>query len=532
MLNTKAKQPTPKFDGMSTNGNPQFLLTARAGLLELVVGSIYNSGNVSADTRRTEYINQLVDAGDSGYIANLAVYARTVIGMRSMPLVLVVEWIKSLRDSGQQYQGARQVVTDVIQRADEIMELMAYARSVFNPTPTGKGDTNLIPKSIKRGVRDAFFKFSPYQFAKYTGSGKVMKMSDVIRIVHPKPLNDEMAALFKGIRHDTLTPPDTWEVALSTNTGDEAQSKTAVWEDLIDRDVLGYMAMIRNLRNMVQAGISTAHLKKVSAIIRSEANVAKSKMLPFQFVSAYDMLVAASAPAYMQEAVSQALEHSFANLKQLGERVWVILDISGSMSSQIPSTGAASYSKMTSRPIDHAALFTAALLKSQTRHGADVALTVFADVYRTRVAKIGHDVSVGDSLISIRRQLINMANGGGTRLDLGIKTYPDIGMVPDVVLLLSDMQVDNYQFSGYGKLIDQYVPKGTHKFAFNFNTNGSTPVGEIDGWVQLAGWSPRIFDLLGCQRATGQVMDVLTQSYLGLDTIKTLGMPVADDVDA
>ncbi len=67
-------------------------------------------------------------------------------------------------------------------------------------------------------------------------------------------------------------------------------NKAKVWEELIDQKKLPYLATIRNLRNLVLAGIDDAHVDKVCSNIRNEKAVANSRMFPHRFYTAFDVL--------------------------------------------------------------------------------------------------------------------------------------------------------------------------------------------------------------------------------------------------
>ena len=60
-----------------------------------------------------------------------------------------------------------------------------------------------------------------------------------------------------------LAMPETWETQVSLK-GNHAST----WQDLIDHRKLPFMAMLRNLRNLILAGISSKHhsiiLKKLA----------------------------------------------------------------------------------------------------------------------------------------------------------------------------------------------------------------------------------------------------------------------------
>merc|ERR1712226_1220534 len=82
-----------------------------------------------------------------------------------------------------------------------------------------------------------------------------------------------------------LSIPVTWETQIS-----KYGNKASIWHDLIDQKKLPYLATIRNLRNLILAGIDDAHVSKVCQYLKNETAVAKSRMFPFRFYTAFDIL--------------------------------------------------------------------------------------------------------------------------------------------------------------------------------------------------------------------------------------------------
>ncbi|KAM9330786.1 telomerase protein component 1 [Gastrophryne carolinensis] len=82
-----------------------------------------------------------------------------------------------------------------------------------------------------------------------------------------------------------LKQPETWERELSQkgNTG-------AVWESLLDRNKVPFMALLRNLRNMIRAGVSNKHHMEVTARLTNKHAVIQSRLFPFRFLSAYKVI--------------------------------------------------------------------------------------------------------------------------------------------------------------------------------------------------------------------------------------------------
>ncbi|GFO40942.1 telomerase protein component 1, partial [Plakobranchus ocellatus] len=79
-----------------------------------------------------------------------------------------------------------------------------------------------------------------------------------------------------------LAVPETWETQVSLK-GNNAKT----WEDLIDHKKLPFMAMLRNLRNLIKSGISMKHHNSILHRLCDQRSVVNSKQFPFRFFSAY-----------------------------------------------------------------------------------------------------------------------------------------------------------------------------------------------------------------------------------------------------
>ena len=138
---------------------------------------------------------------------------------------------------------------------------------------------------------------------------------------HAKPKNAEQAALWKKLVENTLESPDTWEVALSAG-----KDKRETWERLLREGRVGGMAVLRNLRLMLAAGVAP---KMVAD--RLEKGIARA--LPFRFVTA-----ARHAPK-LEEAIEKAMLKGIAGLDALPGVTGLVVDVSGSMNYRLAKKG-------------------------------------------------------------------------------------------------------------------------------------------------------------------------------------------------
>ena len=237
---------------------------------------------------RLAVIFHLMRKTDPQFVARLAIYARERMNLRSIPLVMAVELAKI--HSGDRL--VRQMVSRIIGRADEITELLAYYQMANGRWKETK-KLNRLSKQLQAGLQNAFNKFDEYQFAKYNRDAEIT-LRDALFLVHPKAKDEAQQLIFNKIVENKLETPYTWETELSalgqTKFESEKAKKEAFarkWEELIDSGRVGYMALLRNLRNILLADVSPEHIDTVCKTLRDKQKVLHSKQLPFRFLAAY-----------------------------------------------------------------------------------------------------------------------------------------------------------------------------------------------------------------------------------------------------
>ncbi len=298
-LNIFQKRP-----GITHEGAPARELNAEQMLRRSVLSCLlwedefYEGGEAIADR-----ILALAGSVAPETVAALAVEAREQMKLRHVPLLLLCALIRT----GGPIVSA--TIERVIQRADELSELVSlYWRGGKRP----------LSKQMKLGLARAFVKFDAYQLAKYDRSGPV-RLRDVLFLSHAKPKDEAQALLWKQLVDGTLASPDTWEVALSAGA-----DKGETFTRLLGEKKLGYLALLRNLRNMDQAGVDEALVTE--AIL---ARQGAARVLPFRYVAA-----ARAAPRF-EPALDQALMETILEQPVMAGRTLVLVDVSGSMDGRL-----------------------------------------------------------------------------------------------------------------------------------------------------------------------------------------------------
>jgi hypothetical protein len=344
---------------LTANGAAGF---ARDAQSELFLAAVSDFGGENTfyekASDRTSRINRLtheVAVADPEWLASFTLWLREEANMRTASLTVALEGAKALNKAG--VSGGRQIVTNAIRRADEAGEALAYWFAAHG---------RKMPSAVKRGIADGAIKsFNEYSLAKYDTSSHAFRFGDIIELTHPSPKDDRQSELFKFAldrRRDSSAAPGetlsmlqkraeflalstekqlsivhgeggaeklkdagiTWEV-LSSALG-KGNMDGKAWEAMIPS--MGYMALLRNLRNFEDKGVSDAVLDQVAARISDPAEVAKSRQLPFRFLAAYR---ANSGSLRFGYPLEKALKASLANVPELDGNTLVLVDQSGSM---------------------------------------------------------------------------------------------------------------------------------------------------------------------------------------------------------
>jgi hypothetical protein len=449
--------------GFARDAKGELFLLAVSNMVE---GTFYEQVG-DRDARCAALVHQ-VAVVDAEWTLGFLRWLRGEGNMRSASLVGAAEAVKARLDAAQAGReignGARnrQMVDAVLQRADEPGELLAYWTSRHG---------RAIPKPVKRGIGDAVRRlYSERALLKYDTASHGFRFGDVLDLTHPAPAAPWQGDLFSHAldrRHNRPWAVDadtlpmvafnatlrelavedprrlldaeklrragmTWEDALSL-VGSKVD-KRALWEALIPS--MGYMALLRNLRNFDQAGVSDHVAAMVAARLADPEQVARSRQFPFRFLAAYR-----NVPSLRWgHALDRALTASLANLPVLAGRTLVLADRSGSMFGRMSDRSELDFA-------DSAAIFGTALAMR------NLGLVTLAE-FGTGSAEVS--VGRGESLLKVLDRFHNL---GGTQTAEAVRRHY---AGHDRVVIVTDEQA----WAGYGQPGDA-VPAQVPVYTFN-----------------------------------------------------------------
>lgn len=357
--------------------------------------------------------------------------AKDVNKLRHLPLFLLICMAEN-------HMLRKEDVCSTITRVDDMSELLAlYWRDGKKP----------LPAQMVKGLKMSFSKFDEYQLAKYKGDSKEIKLRDVLRIVRPKPENEEQSALWKRAVSGTLATPDTWEVELS-----KSKDKKSSWTRLLSENRLGSLALLRNIRNMKAAGVEASLVRNAIA----KANV--SRILPFQILASARMN-----PDY-EDALEPKLFESIKEFDRIPGNTLILVDTSYSMSAKLSE-------------------------KSDMNRcdAAGAVAAIFREVCKN-VAVYKFDNS--PHLIPSRRgfALIDQFTpNGGTNVYGSVRESVNVeikkGFMPDRIVVFTDEQDNCYNINN----VAVFAP---HGYIVNVGTYEKGVLYQsASKWVHISGWS-------------------------------------------
>lgn len=504
-VTNKGKNTTVNYMGAKA-----YKMTPEVELYSAVVTCMVDDSYYESCADRLSRIKNLTAQCNPEFVARLAVYARTQMNLRSVPVILAVELARL--HSGNDL--VKRTISGVVKRADEIKEILAYYQIANARSGTKK--LNRLSKQVQKGLAEAFNRFDEYQFAKYNNSTEV-SLRDALFLVHPKAKDEDQQALFNRIASETLATPYTWETELSelgkTAFADEAERAKAVsakWEELLASGRMGYMAVLRNLRNILTKSSDSA-LDMAVSIITDEKLICKSRQMPFRYLSAFlEIEKLAKEPTLFESdkikirkvtaALQKALVTACNNIPVCGGKTAILSDNSGSMYGD--AGGKSLVSAMSNRKSADIANLFAVLYWNRA---ADTYVGLFGD--NLVDANLSRSVNVFDNFLIINRA----AKKCGPSTERGIFDYMEklikTKTIVDRIVIFSDCQVGTgcnwYDTRGnkgdnFNKLLQQYLKINPALMVYTIDLRGygNSMTGNNGNVVYVSGWSEKIFDMM------------------------------------
>lgn len=402
-------------------------------LTSFLKDQFYRSGN---DTMKD--LAELTGKVDPYFAAQASLYARKEFGMRSVSHVVAGEIAKKVKGM----PWTKNYFEQIVHRLDDMLEIVGYL-----------GIKNPIPNSVKKGFKKVLEKTDLHFLTKYRKAAADISMHDLVNLFHPK--SEAVSEFMKGAKSK-----ETWETKL-TETQGNVEAKEKAWTDLLVENKLGYLALIRNLRNLEGAKVD---IDLVAERLVNEQAIKKSLVYPFQIFEAAKHV----SNRKLITALSKALELSLDNVPEMEGETLVVVDDSYSMNGD---------------PITKAAIFAAVLCKVN-----NCDLMNFSD--NARYARY----NPLDTVTTLTAEIVRNIASGGTNFH---SIFQTANKKYDRIIILSDMQ----GWIGYdspGVSFAQYKAKygaNPHVYSFDLAGYGDMQFPEQNVYC-LAGFHPKVFEIM------------------------------------
>jgi TROVE domain len=458
--------------------------------------------NTDARVLRYRELVRLCAAQTPEWTAGLLAWMRGPGNLRLAPVEGAAEFAHARRElddpvasDGSLVVTTRQVVRSVLQRADEPGEILAYwLRSHGRRMPIG----------FKRGVADGAARlYNERSLLRWDTAEAAIRFGDVIELTQPRYLaksygtwQDELFRYAIERRHGRGNSPGEsldvirrWENLMDIpvmqrrwflereGASDSLKDAGMYWEALSGWlqgpmnavawqaiiPSMGYMALLRNLRNFDQAGVPDSTAEVVAAKLTDPEQVGRSRQFPFRFLSAYR-----EAGLRWSYPLEKALALSLGNVPALKGRTLVLTDRS-------PSMWNYKFSERSDMDwADAAALFAAAIaLRAES---ADL-VEFWGDSRRVPFRQ-------GESVLKLTEKFSYQPAPGGTDIPRAVREHY---AGHDRVIIVTDEQTrsgwlpSNMEHHGgsHQTLIDDLIPHSVPLIMFNFGgyRHGAAPSG-------------------------------------------------------
>jgi 60 kDa SS-A/Ro ribonucleoprotein len=365
------------------------------GLLASGLSNTYYEKETERENRFKDVLKRAAQK-NSLFVAKALIYARTIFGQRSVTHYGAVELIPFLSGSelGKRFFSKRDRKENrggIVYRLDDMAEILACYQAK-------NGVDAPIPNAIKKGFKEAIEHSDTYTLAKYQMKSRGVSLVDIVNLVRPvstkmngtvtvteveyqkaitgtkwDPKNKKYKAEYanilvrteKGVQipalhalvigvlkqFNTVEDKNTevgktiaekvkkGEITVEQAKVELNDAKTENYAELIKTKKIGYLALLRNIRNILKTG-DVELLDMACEQLVDEQFIKKSLVFPHEIDLALEIMLTefnGRQLAKVTQALNTAYERSIPNLAELFNegRTAVVLDVSGSMSTYI-----------------------------------------------------------------------------------------------------------------------------------------------------------------------------------------------------
>ncbi|MEQ1644480.1 MAG: RNA-binding protein [Pyrinomonadaceae bacterium] len=485
---------TLKADAINEAGGPAYQLSPKQALAQYAATGCFNNTFYADAGEQIDRVLELAAQVDAEFVAKTAVYSREKGLMKDMPAFLTATL--STRDKA--------LLEKVFPRVIDNGKMLRNFVQIMRSGTIGRKSLGSLPKRL---IREWFENRSPEQIFKQS-VGQSPSFADILKMIHAKPQDQTKEALFgyfigRAVRFENLPAIvreyEAFKAGESTVVPDvpfqmltALPLRTAEWTE-IARNAPWQMTRM-NLNTFQRHGVfaDEAMVEIVATRLRDAGAIRKARVFPYQLMSAY---AAASqnleVPRHITEALQDAMEIATENVPAIQGKVYVLPDVSGSMSSAV--TGYRRSSTSAVRCIDVAGLVASALLRKNPT----------AEVLPFENAVVDVRLNPRDSVMTNAQKLASVG-GGGTNCSAPLYELNRRKAKGDLVIYVSDNE--SWMDSGRGWNNGTETMKQWNEFksrnrdaklvCIDIQPYGTTQAHERADILNVGGFSDQVFDLI------------------------------------
>jgi 60 kDa SS-A/Ro ribonucleoprotein len=480
-----------RADTWNQAGGKAYKMEDRAALAQLAMtGTLANAYYMDADAQLAELL-QVAAKVEPDFLAKAAIYARRNGHMKDTPAALLA--VLASVSPEHLAQAFPRVIDNgrMLRTFAQIMRSGATGRRSFGTRPK-----KLIQAWLNEASDEALLRASV---------GQSPSLADVIKMAHPKPgskTRDAFYAWLIGRPCDVDLLPRIVQEYLSFQATVGGAPVPDVpfqmltnlplnqrqWTRIAER--AGWQTLRMNLNTFLRHGVfDRASVRRaVAERLADRKAIQKARVFPYQLMAAW-INVDDRMPSEIRDALARAMEIAVENAPELGGRIVVAPDVSGSMTSPVTGHRKGATSKMTY--VDVAALVASAILR---RNPAARVMP-----FDTKVHDV--DISARASVVDNAMQLASYW-GGGTACSAPLAKLNAEKARVDMVILVSDNQSWVDQSYGGGTTVMKEWTKLKRRnqdaklVCIDIAPYANTPAHDRPDVLNIGGFSDATFDLI------------------------------------
>ena len=469
-------------------GGTAYKLEDEAALAQYACTGTFNDTFYASSEAQMKDTLALAQKVSPEFLAKTAVYAREKGFMKDMPAFLLA--VLSTRD------------VDLFKKAfPKVIDNGKMARNFVQIMRSGAVGRKSLGSAPKKAIRNFLQGRRDDQLFR-DSVGDKPSLSDVIKMVHPTPKDKSREAMYAYLIGKTLTAEQTASLPDLVKSFESFKKGTSSDVPDVDFRMLTglplteanwkqiatnaqWMMTRMNLNTFERHGVfnDPKMVKMIAERLSSKTEVAKSKTFPYQLLAAY-MNASDTMPVSIRNALQQAMEHAVDNIPTYKGKVYIMVDVSGSMGSAVTGSRPGATSKVSCR--DVAALYASCVL----RKNPDAEVIAF-DTSARRLVLNGFDS------IMTNAQKISTP-GGGTDCAVPMALLNREKANGDLIIMISDNE--SWAHGDRGLQAQWDIFKTRNKTAklvcIDIQIEKASQVTSRKDTLNIGGFSDQVFDVV------------------------------------